>query len=291
MGFSAYILETLKRYGRADLGPLGCFSLDYLPAKWSISKENFEPPICKLSWLPVDPIAPQAESTIPQVIAELHDIPYIQAKDFFYKTIRHVQDNLDHQIIDLGILGSIKKDASNQYIYFEENPDFQRVLRQDAIKLKPLPPVVEKQDSFKWWLMVASALFLTTLFFILYQLAQPLEPQAHPAQASTAPLEEIEIKQTNSAPSLDTVLQDSSSTLPPDTVTFTIITGTFCKASNIRKMKKKLSTTQYLLYEEKLANNCARLGVRVSGFEATQAALVLIRQQIEPLAWILEIKK
>ncbi len=285
MGFSAYILETLKRYGKADLGPLGSFVLDYQPANWIIGKENFQPPIAKLSWLASTGLSVD-ESTVPQVIALLHDIPYPQARDFFKKTIETFQESLADRTIDFGILGTLKKDLDKQQLLFEVNPKFIDSVKQDALRLQPLARKAQENESYNWWLVLASALFLATIFWLIHILTR--HDDLNTSNSLMPFVTSTSIKQTNSSPIAVDNRTDSISTQPNRLGPFIIIAGTFCKRVNINRMRNSLKATTFEVYEEALPNNCTRLGVKTYSTPESIEALEQIRKNIEPSAWILD---
>ena len=77
------------------------------------------------------------------------------------------------------------------------------------------------------------------------------------------------------------IAQDSINTV------VTIITGTFCQKENSARMKKLIADQGFQLYEEKLQNECVRLGVLLTVNEGFENALLSIRNNIEPSAWVL----
>ncbi|MEO5581542.1 MAG: hypothetical protein ABIR66_02535 [Saprospiraceae bacterium] len=293
MGFPAYILETLNKYGKVNLGPLGSFNLDYTPAKWHVSKQYFEPPQSFLSWSPsVSHAAPSDSSlgALTSVISGLHDIPYDQASIYCHQQIDFLNQTLREKELELIPFGVLTRKSENDPITFVKNPAFESTLKFDPLRLVKLNIIPQKDTPFQWWLVLASALSLATLFFLINKLFGSngdLAMYYIEAKEITYPMN-TSLKDANIAP-IDsyTVFHQKVNTDSIIAVA-TIITGTFCQKENSARMKKLIEDNGFQLYEEKLQNDCVRLGILLDVNESFDKSLLTIRNNIEPSAWVLD---
>lgn len=292
MGFPAYILETLNKYGKVNLGPLGTFNLDYAPAKWHISRQYFEPPQSFLSWSPSAgemEFSSNSLGPLTTVISGLHDIPYDQASVYCHRQIELLNQTLNEKDLELNPFGVLTRKSENDPITFVKNPEFEPLLKFDPVRLPKLQKAPGKDNSFQWWLVLASALFLATLFFLINKLFGSngdLVMNYKEANEITYPLN-TSLKDANTAPmDSDTVFLQKVNTDSINTVA-TIITGTFCQKDNSARMKKLIAENGFQLYEEKLQNDCVRLGVLLDINKSFDKSLLTIRNNIEPSAWVL----
>lgn len=286
MGFGAYILETLRQHGSAELGSMGHFSLDYTPAKWMVHNQSFAAPKSKLVWTSNPGSTGQDFVKISQTIAYLHDISFQSAHEFVNKV---VSDFNNSNQVDLGSLGILSKQTDDQiFSSFQMNPALESSLKVSNLNLKPLAVDGEADRSINWWLALASAIFLATLFWVIGLLAK-LPNQSNTAELQfTQDYSSSNIKETNMAPQFSTedLLVDSNQNIEPSD--FIIITGTFCENKNLIRAKSLLTQKGYHLYEEKLENNCTRIGILFSSLQNRDQELATVRNTLEPGAWILD---
>ncbi|MBK7436453.1 MAG: hypothetical protein IPI77_06490 [Saprospiraceae bacterium] len=285
MGFSAYILETLNRYGRADIGALGTFILNYSPAEWKVSQQNFEPPKAQLEWQ--SPSASYSYSLIATVVASLHDISYSKAYEFVEATV----NKLTHEDapVHLGILGLLDKDNPEQKLRFSPNPDLEKSLQFAPLSVKPQYQGIITKNKFNWWLLIASAAFLSVVFILLNLLFRsPMQNSIaqNVVQPSNLPAN-TSLKQTNMAP--EKVLDNYQIQKQDlDNQAYIIITGTFCTKVNADRMKSRIARLGLNTYEESLKEGCKRLGIKVEAGVKRDSMLMSVRSLIEPTAWILD---
>ena len=296
MGFTAYILEALNRYGKVDLGPLGVFELSYSPAKWQISRQNFVPPISQLTWsAPIVPEGSDSPKVLTGVIAHLHDIPFEEADIFCKSRIESLHETLKEKDLDLLPLGKIIRNEHGQAAGFIKYHTLDQTLRFEPLRLHKLYRTGEKVVSLQaqWLMALVSALVLGTILFMVNKWIDSKHGDnsdqnttieaTYPAKTS--------IMNTNVAPILpDSTLAQPSAvdTLMRAPATATVITGTFCQRQNASNMKRLIKDQGFELYEEKLQNDCVRLGVKlIIGLDYDEK-LKTIRNKIEPSAWVLD---
>ena len=293
MGFSAYILETLNRYGKVNLGPLGTFDLNYTPARWQISKQYFDPPYSTLSWTPaLDQIQDHTIAPIASVLASMHDISYEKAEIYCKSYLDQLSNSIHNNSIVLNPIGTFSKNESNGTIEFIKNPNFDQSIKFDPLRLSKINQDVSASNSFQWWLVIASALFLGALYFAIYKYVDfrnnassttPISLETYPSKTS--------MMHTNIAPLIvdsNLVSQNKSDTALSKPSKVIIITGTFCHHENAEKMKSVITKQGFEIYEEDLKNGCVRLGVPLIVDEKFDDKLVFIRKNIESSAWILD---
>jgi len=287
MGFSAYILESLKRYGKAEIGPYGVFLLDYQPAQWNIAYQNFTPPRAKLTWAPANNSSADVDLLVSSV-SRLHEIPRNRSLEFVRQTLDQINDEFrQFKRIDLGIIGTLTTESTVDGIRFIPNPALNTYFEYTGLTIKPLSPQVKKEAVSEWLIWMVIVALSLTFFWIIFGIIQPaaresasFDPQFQENQA---------MKGVNLAPYTDTLIQEEipDTGLPVLEPTI-IITGTFCKPANILKMKEKIDYLQYELYEEFIDDSCVRLGIFLLPGDNLESSLADIRKYIEPRAWILE---
>ena len=284
MGFSAYILESLRRYGQAEIGSLGSFVLDYTPASWSVSRQSFEPPKASLQWLPGHAGSSNAMASI---VSRMHGVDLPEASRFMESVMRKFEETLAlQQPLDLGILGQLRPVPGAVSLEFLEGPNLSALFEFGPLQLGPLPvPLPDK--SPRWWLwlaILAITLTLAGLFVYFLNIPSPQISATRATSRSTSSLKEVNI-----APHTpDTaVVEEEVAEASPLIQERIIITGTFCKTANINHMKEKIQYMQYRLYEEKVNDECVRLGIYVYEEEDLELTLKDIRMYIEPTAWVL----
>lgn len=296
MGFTAYILEALNRYGKVDLGPLGAFEIGYTPAKWQISRQNFVPPRSEVSWSP--PLIQNASGThkvLSGVIAKMHDIPFDQADSFCIAQIESLNQALKEKDIDLLPLGKIVRNEKGQAAGFIKYPALDQMLKFEPLRLNKLNKTKTKPEisSAQWLMALLSALLLGGLLFLVNKWIDSKQAGTSDQNTvieSTYPTK-TSIMNTNVAPVLsDTNLtqQSLSDTSMHTPAMATIITGTFCQKQNAIKMKKLINDQGFELYEENLQNDCVRLGIKLTIAFDFEEKLKTIRSKIEPSAWVLD---
>lgn len=284
MGFSAYILESLRRYGKAEIGSWGSFVLDYTPASWSVSRQSFEPPKASLQWVPGNSGSPNAMASI---VSRLHEVDLPEASRFLDSVFRKFEETLDlQQPLDMGILGQLKPAPGAGSLEFLQEPNLAALFEFAPLKLSPLPvPVPDKTPRLWLWLaVVAITLTLAGLFIYFLNIPSPQISATKAASRSTSSLKEVNIApHTPDTTAAEEEVAESSPLIQERI----IITGTFCKTGNINQMKEKIQYMQYRLYEEKVNEECVRLGIYVYEEEDLELTLKDIRMYIEPTAWVL----
>lgn len=292
MAFSNYILECLRQHGKADLGPLGTFTLDYTPAKWKIEKQNFIPPSARILWNENSAQRINNYNAMAQVIASMHDINFKKAYEFVENTLSRIT-HTNANSYSLGILGKLEKSEDQSYYSsFTINEDFCKKL---TIKPLSLPQINNQinEPAFNWWWLIGSFLLLTLLFLVLgfYSLQRSTDVADVAIKHTIPSLSSNAVKQTNISPTLnaETINPDSSS-LKNTAVEIIIITGSYCKQRNIRKAREIVNKSGYDLYEEKINTECARIGIKLISSENPDLLLQKIRNTIEPTAWLLNEK-
>lgn len=288
MGFSAYILESLKRYGKAEIGPYGVFNLDYQPAQWNIAHQYFSPPLAKLSWSPSGS-TPSDLDLLVSTVCRMHEIPKHQSLEFIHEALDHIGSELSrNQAIDLGILGTLSSAQHEKEFRFTPNPLLSDYLEYPGLALKPLPPAVKSGHTPSWliWLVIAGLLGA-----FLWIVIGVIKPGTKAAAAVKSELQDDQqLKGVNLAPVYtDTLSQEeeepsTSIRMMDETI---IITGTFCKPANIRKMKEKIEYYQFQIYEEFIDDSCVRLGIFLNPGDDIRSTLEDVKRYIEPNAWIL----
>jgi hypothetical protein len=284
MGFSAYILESLKRYGKAEIGRYGVFILDYQPAHWNIAYQNFAPPKAKLTWMPANNNSTNLDLLVSSV-SRLHELPRNQSSEFIRQTFIQLDEEFTNlKRIDLGVLGQLTTE-DGEGIRYIPGQDLNSYFEYTGLNIKPLPPQVTNQPNSEWliWIVIAALTF--TFLWIIFGIVQPKVT----ASASFEPAfqENQAMKGVNLAPAYtDTLMRDDTghAVLEPAI----IITGTFCKPENILRMKEKIEYLQYQVYEEFIDDSCVRLGIFLLPGDNLETSLADIRKYIEPRAWVLE---
>ena len=292
MAFSNYILECLRQHGKAELGPLGTFTLDYTPAKWKIENQNFIPPNAKIAWKENTPEQMNNYAAMAQVVAAKHDINFEKAYEFVESTISGISIN-HPATYSLGILGKLNKlPDQSYYSSFSMNEDFNKKL---TVKPLSLPQIYSRGDEpgFDWWWLIGSFLLLTALFLVLGFFSSQKTPGVAITEIKNAvpELSSSTVKQTNISPSLnaDTNALDSTS-IKNTAIEIIVITGSYCKQRNIKKAKALINNSGYDLYDEKINAECARIGIKLISSENPELILQKIRNTIEPTAWLLDKK-
>ncbi|GEM_PF-1276936 len=288
MGFSAYILESLKRYGKAEIGSFGVFILDYQPAHWNIAYQYFTPPQAKITWSPANHNAANLD-LLASTVSRMHEIPRNQSLEFVQETMDKINIEFrQHQKIDLGILGSFSTGSVEGEILFIPNPDLTGYLEYSGLTIKPLLPQLKSEGIPSWLISFLIAGLTLAFFWILFGVIQPEARQA--ASIKSEILLDQQMKGVNLAPSYpDTVMHQPDSDFgSPLMEPKIIITGTFCKPANILKMKEKIEYLQYQLYEEFIDDHCVRIGIYLHTGDDLESSLADIRKYIEPGAWILD---
>lgn len=284
MGFSAYILECLKRYGKAEIGTWGSFILDYSPASWSLSRQSFEPPRASLQWVPGNP---GNFHTMASLVSKLHEVDLQEASRFLESVFLKFQTTLARQLpLELGVLGQLKPAQGSDSLEFLKGPHLDALFEFAPLQLPPLTVQVPEKNPRIWiWLAIALiTLTLAGLFFYFLSIPSPEISATRATSRSTGPLKEVNIAphQADTVPPEEEVAE--ASPLIQERI---IITGTFCREGNIRQMKEKIQYMQYRLYEEKVSEDCVRLGIYVYEEEDLELTLKDIRMYIEPTAWVL----
>ncbi len=292
MAFSNYILECLRLHGKAELGPLGTFTLDYTPAKWRIEKQNFVPPAAKIFWIPNQPDQTHHYGAIAQVVAAKHDIHFDQAYTFVQATLQRICTEYPTSY-SLGILGKLEKPAEHSvYSSFTINDDF---INKLTVKPLSLPQIYNREGDtgFNWWWLLGSFLILMLVFLVLGFFSTPKTTDVtHTEEKQSIPeLSSSTVKQTNTSPSLHADSNSLDTTaVQKAAMEIIIITGSYCKQRNIRKARELVNKSGYDLYEEKISAECARIGIKLISSETPELLLQKIRNTIEPTAWLLDKK-
>lgn len=284
MGFSAYILESLRRYGKAEIGSWGSFILDYTPASWSVTRQSFEPPKASLQWLPGNSGNLNAMAS---VVSRLHEVDLPEASRFLGSVFRKFEETLaQKQPINLGILGQLREAPGAGGLEFLPEANLLALFEFAPLKLNPLPaPVPDKSPRVWLWLaLVAIALTLASLFIYFLNIPSPQISATKAVSRSATSLKEVNIAPHTSDTAAGEEEVAEASPLIQERI---IITGTFCKTANINHMKEKIQYMQYRLYEEKVNEECVRLGIYVYEEEDLELTLKDIRMYIEPTAWVL----
>lgn len=289
MAISSYILESLRQHGKADVGPLGIFTLDYKPAKWNISKKMFEIPVSTIHWRPNEVDQVTNLNSIAQVISGLHDIQFSKAYHFIQSEIDRCTIKGEKRI-SLGVLGELSKQEQEIcFSKFELNKSFEHDLKTSPLHLYKLPS--NSEDSFNWWWLLISFILLSSLFILigLFTHTSGSNPVAGSIENKIPELSSTTIKQTNTSPSLNAekILLDTGSA-ESKSVEIIIITGSFCSIKNLKNARKALSNSGYSIYEEKVSAHCSRIGIKIISKENPELVLQKIRNTIEPSAWILD---
>jgi hypothetical protein len=287
VAFATYILEALKSYGKADLGPLGIFELDYKPARWSVLFQKLDPPTARVHWSPGNDHSTTSYDTITSIVALKHDIPLEQADQFVRTTIQKLASTED-PYVRLGTIGNLRKSQAEglQFDQFEINPKLEEVLKFNPIYLKILPN--KPRGTFDWGLVALSALLLTLLFVLIGLWMNRLNPAmalpANPIISISA--NEANIKETNISP-ITTGTDTTAVALPLQNPGFIIITGTYCETRNVERAKQKIKAAGYEVYEQKVNKKCTRVGIQFAEHDPI-LTLEKIRNTLEPEAWLLE---
>lgn len=285
MGFSAYILESLKRYGRAEMGSFGSFTLDYQPSKWNIANQYFTPPSTKLIWTPAQEVLASLDLMI-SAVARLHEISWSQASEFLGQSMDKIKSELQQKNkFDLGIIGTFSQLSEHSEIQFYPNPEFSDYLEQSALSIHPLPPVQKDPVSQNWIIWMLLILSLAGFLWIVLGFESKIPEQISSFQSANSAAQEM--KGLNVAPAFTDSMNSENpltTTIPEQRI---IITGTFCKSANIRKMKERIEYYQYQVYEEFIDEDCVRLGIFLTEDDNLESTLDDIRKYIEPQAWVL----
>lgn len=213
-----------------------------------------------------------------------------QSLEFIQQSFEKIESEIRNtQKMDLGILGSFSTGMSGEEIFFKQNPDLAGYFEYTGLALHPLPAPNHQADTLpSSWIWVVLIGLMTVFLWIISGSISPKDTSAQ--QSIKSDLQENQqMKGVNLAPAFtDTLItQDEPVVSVPLIEDKIIITGTFCKPSNIRKMKEKIEYYQFQVYEEFVDDDCVRLGIYLNPGDNVQSTLEDIRRYIEPNAWVL----
>ncbi len=286
MNFSAFIFRGLQKSGRVDLGPLGVFLLDYNPARWQVSEQDFIPPNAKIIWSPS--IHEQADTkSLAAIISDTHDLPFDHCEAYVDDSIKEMSKSLDQGMLEFPNLGSLTKNENGD-IKFSQASTLSRALTFAPIYLSKFNDTRENEVISSLWTKIliafVSALALLLLFLAISSWYKNEEKSVPFTTEQTAQISAV--KAINTAPQLNSFTD--SSTLRHATDQKIIITGTFCNPKNVSRMKNQIQSQGFEVYMEDLSNGCKRLGILLAIQDDAILALEKIKNSIEPDAWILE---